>query len=132
MHPCPSVSAAGLDDRHRFGVRVLFLGLPERNGPQILRGDAPAPVTRRVAQVVIAHERGVLRRLVGGEVRHEAPVAEGARVAVDDEHAASGSGQSDHLALTAIGVEVAAQQTSLAAAGATPGARGRGSLGPVA
>jgi hypothetical protein len=58
---------------------------------------------------VLADERGVLRRLVGGKMRHETTIAEGGGVAIHDEHASPGSRQGDHLPKASFGSDVAAQ-----------------------
>jgi hypothetical protein len=76
-------------------------------------------LARHVPQVVIAHDRGILRRLVGGKVRHETTVAEGGGVTVDDEHASLGPGQSDHLPKAGLGGYIAAEQGGLVAPAAT-------------
>jgi hypothetical protein len=64
-------------------------------------------------QIILTDEHGVLRRLIGRQMRHQATIAERTRVAVNDQHAAGGSRQSEHFTQAAVGTGVAAKRATL-------------------
>jgi hypothetical protein len=85
-----------------------------------------------IVEVVTADELGVLRGLISAEVGDEAAVAEGMRVAVEDQHGAGVAGAREDLAGATVAVKVAAENAGFAASEmcvSVESARGAGCLG---
>jgi hypothetical protein len=91
--------------------------LREGSCEEILGRERPAAARAAIPQVVAAHQLCVLQRLVGGEVRHQPPIAPGGGVAVEHQHAAAVPGQCEDLAQAAGGVGVAGEHAGSCATG---------------
>jgi hypothetical protein len=87
----------------------------ERRHPHVVPRQAPtAPASALgIPQVVSADDRGVLERLVCGEVRDETAVAMGGGVTIHHEHASGRAGVEHDLASAAVRVGVVAEQATL-------------------
>jgi hypothetical protein len=107
--------------RHGLSGRPGLCLLGERLDLEVFLNHVPAPAARGVSQVLLAYQGRVAPRLIGREMCHQTAVAEGAGVAVHDEHASPRSGQGHHLAQAIFAAGVATQQAGLATARAALG-----------
>src|ERR1700691_3180686 len=88
---------------------ILVL-LEEGLSGQILSSHPPAETPVGVAQIMSAHQRGVLLRLIAGEMGHQPAVSERECVAVHDKHAAIAPASRSHLPPAAHRVGIATQR----------------------